>query len=80
MARGVRAGTDGARPLPYDLGDLRRRVDALPQLQRDVLLLRTVVGLSVDETADALGRAVGSVRVAHHRALQKLRQQTSAEV
>jgi RNA polymerase sigma-70 factor (ECF subfamily) len=77
---GYEPAHEGARPLPYDLGDLRRRVDALPQLQRDVLLLRTVVGLSVDETADALGRAVGSVRVAHHRALQKLRQQISAEV
>jgi RNA polymerase sigma-70 factor, ECF subfamily len=67
-------------PHAYDLGDLQRSVDALPQGQRDVLLLRTVVGLSVDETAAALGKAPGSVRVAHHRALEKLRQETSAGV
>lgn len=77
---GFDPGHEGDRPLTYDLGDLRRRVDALPQLQRDVLLLRTVVGLSVDETADALGKSLGSVRVAHHRALASLRQQISAEV
>lgn len=71
---------EGDRPLAYDLGDLQRQVDALPQVQRDVLLLRTVVGLSVDETAEALGKAVGSVRVAHHRALQKLRHEFSAGV
>ena len=66
--------------LAYDLGDLQRAVDALPQVQRDVLLLRTVVGLSVEETAEALGKAAGSVRVAHHRALDRLRQETSAGV
>ena len=71
-------GTPAA--LAYDLGDLQRVVDALPQGQRDVLLLRTVVGLSVEETAKALGKTLGTVRVAHHRALERLRQETSAGV
>lgn len=66
--------------LAYDLGEMQQAVDALPQGQRDVLLLRSVVGLSVDETGQALAMAPGSVRVAHHRALEKLRREVSAGV
>lgn len=66
--------------LAYDLGDLQQAVDALPQGQRDVLLLRIALGLSVEETAQALGKAPGTVRVAYHRALEKLRREISAGV
>lgn len=41
--------------------------------QREVLVLRVVVGLSTQETADAVGSTPGAVRVAQHRALAKLR-------
>jgi RNA polymerase sigma-70 factor, ECF subfamily len=40
--------------------------------QADVLLLRVVAGLSVDEVADVLGRRPGAVRVLQHRALKRL--------
>ncbi|SKS90800.1 RNA polymerase sigma-D factor [Mycobacteroides abscessus subsp. abscessus] len=32
-----------------------------------------MVGLSAEETADAVGSSAGAVRVAQHRALQKLK-------
>lgn len=41
--------------------------------QREILILRVVVGLSAEETADAVGSSAGAVRVAQHRALQKLK-------
>ncbi|HEY2225866.1 sigma-70 family RNA polymerase sigma factor [Actinomycetospora sp.] len=46
----------------------------LPEKQREVLRLRVVVGLSAEETAEAVGSTAGAVRVSQHRALTKLRQ------
>jgi RNA polymerase sigma-70 factor (ECF subfamily) len=37
------------------------------------MVLRVAVGLSAEETGRALGMSAGAVRVAQHRALQKLR-------
>jgi RNA polymerase sigma-70 factor (ECF subfamily) len=45
----------------------------LPAKQREILVLRVVVGLSAEETADAVGATPGQVRVAQHRALARLR-------
>jgi RNA polymerase sigma-70 factor (ECF subfamily) len=48
-------------------------LDALPAIQRDVVILRTLVGLSTEETAEAVGMSPSGVRLAQHRALQRLR-------
>ena len=57
--------------------DAAARMDALlqvlPEKQREILILRVVVGLSAEETAEAVGSTAGAVRVAQHRALAKLR-------
>lgn len=45
----------------------------LPLQQREILTLRVAVGMSTDETAAALGMTAGAIRVAQHRALNKLR-------
>jgi RNA polymerase sigma-70 factor (ECF subfamily) len=45
----------------------------LPERQREVLILRVVVGLSAEETAEAVDSTPGAVRVAQHRALSRLR-------
>lgn len=45
----------------------------LPEKQREILILRVVVGLSAEETAEAVGSSPGAVRVAQHRALARLR-------
>lgn len=48
-------------------------LDTLPEKQREILRLRIVVGLSAEETAEAVGSTPGAVRVAQHRALGRLR-------
>ena len=48
-------------------------VGQLAPRQREVFLLRELQGLSVQETAQALGCAEGSVKQHHFRALQSLR-------
>jgi len=53
-------------------------LDTLPPKQREILVLRVVVGLSAEETAEAVESTPGAVRVAQHRALAKLRTAMSA--
>jgi RNA polymerase sigma-70 factor (ECF subfamily) len=52
---------------------LRALLDELPEKQREILVLRVVVGLSAEETAQIVGASPGAVRVAQHRALTRLR-------
>jgi RNA polymerase sigma-70 factor (ECF subfamily) len=58
--------TDGGRQMD-------RLLRMLPATQREVLLMRTVVGLTAKETAEALGLTAGSVHVLQHRAVTRLR-------
>ena len=44
----------------------------LPADQQDVVLLRVVAGLTVEEVGVALGKRAGTVRVLQHRALRRL--------
>jgi len=62
-----------------DAATVRRLLDLLPPHQRELLLLRVVVGLSGEETGAALGMTPGAVRVAQHRALNRLRMLAAAE-
>ncbi|MEJ7705741.1 MAG: sigma-70 family RNA polymerase sigma factor [Geodermatophilaceae bacterium] len=48
-------------------------LEILSPKQREILLLRVVVGLSAEETAEAVESTPGAVRVAQHRALARLR-------
>jgi RNA polymerase sigma-70 factor (ECF subfamily) len=48
-------------------------LNTLPEKQREILRLRVVVGLSAEETAEAVNSTPGAVRVAQHRALSRLR-------
>lgn len=52
---------------------LRAEIQALPRRQRAVIVLRYYEGLSIAETADALGCAEGTVRSQASRALSALR-------
>ena len=60
-------------------GRMARLMSTLPPKQREILVLRVVVGLSAEETADAVGSTPGAVRVAQHRALNRLRKALAAE-
>lgn len=63
-----------ARALRVELsGEMGRLLDQLPEKQREILVLRVLVGLSAEETAVAVGSTPGAVRVAQHRALNRLR-------
>ena len=54
-------------------GTMDGMLGRLPRTQQEILRLRVTVGLSAEETAEALGMTAGAVRVAQHRALAKLR-------
>jgi RNA polymerase sigma-70 factor (ECF subfamily) len=51
----------------------------LPEKQREIVVLRVIVGLSAEETAELVRSTPGAVRVAQHRALSRLRKVLSAE-
>jgi RNA polymerase sigma-70 factor (ECF subfamily) len=55
-------------------GQMSKLLDLLPDKQREIVVLRVVVGLSAEETAEVVGSTPGAVRVAQHRALGKLRE------
>ena len=70
---------DGARG-PQELAEARltieevfRAVRELPEAQREVILLRFASGLSVAETAAALGKNQPNVKVLQHKGVQRLR-------
>ena len=51
----------------------RALLDVLNGKARDIVILRVFVGLSAEETAQAVGSTAGAVRVAQYRALATLR-------
>lgn len=57
--------------------DLARRLSALlgrlPDVQREIVVLRVAVGLSADEVGAIVGMTAAAVRVAQSRALARLR-------
>jgi RNA polymerase sigma-70 factor (ECF subfamily) len=57
------------------LGDQRVRelLSALSAEQREVILLRVVADLSLEQTAQVVGKRVGAVKALQHRALASLR-------
>ncbi|MCC8248255.1 SigE family RNA polymerase sigma factor [Saccharothrix luteola] len=64
---------DHARTV-VDQQAVRQAVAALPQRQREVVVLRFFADLSVAETAQTMGTTEGTVKSQTHRALSLLRQ------
>ncbi|MDP8938664.1 MAG: RNA polymerase sigma factor [Actinomycetota bacterium] len=58
---------------------VRRLCDLLVPDQRDVLLLRLVAGMTLEETATATGRSTGAVKALQHRAVAALRRHLERE-
>jgi RNA polymerase sigma-70 factor, ECF subfamily len=52
---------------------MNKLLAVLPEKQREIVILRVVVGMSAEETAEAVGSTAGAVRVAQHRALARLK-------
>ena len=53
---------------------IQSAVDALPEIYRTVFLVRDVDGLSTEETAEALGLSIPTVKTRLHRARMALRE------
>lgn len=54
------------------LEEVRRATEELPEAQREVIALRFVVGLSIQETAEALGKREGNIKALQHKAVARL--------
>jgi len=52
---------------------VRKHIDQLPELSRNLLLLRDIEGYCSEETADLLGVSVASVKTGLHRARKSLK-------
>jgi RNA polymerase sigma-70 factor (ECF subfamily) len=73
------AGPEGTLLAEESSDRMARLLTVLPDKQREILVLRVVVGLSADATAESVGTTSGAVRVAQHRALARLRKELDAE-
>jgi RNA polymerase sigma-70 factor, ECF subfamily len=69
----VRVRDDTDAQISFERGhDLRRALEQLPEEQREVLVLRHIVGLSPVEIAATLGKTESSVHGLHHRGRRTL--------
>ncbi len=69
----VRVADDGSAETGRERGHaLRHALEQLPDEQREVLVLRHIVGLSPLEIADALDKTESSVHGLHHRGRRSL--------
>jgi RNA polymerase sigma-70 factor (ECF subfamily) len=59
---------------------IRPRIEELPDMQRRVVTLRDVEGLSADEVCELLGLTEGNQRVLLHRGRSRLRGMLEAEM
>ncbi len=74
--------TDGPEQVAMrevDIAEARALLDQLPDTLRELMVLRVGVGLSAEATGRALGMSAGAVRVAQHRALNRLRALAAAQ-
>ena len=56
------------------LSEVMQAAKTLPDAQRQVISLRFAAGLTVAETARAMGKGEGNVKVIQHKAIAKLRE------
>jgi RNA polymerase sigma-70 factor (ECF subfamily) len=71
----VEALPEGGQMLPEAAApDLQAMLAALPESQREVIVMLKVSGMSLQEVARATSSSVGSVKQKAHRAYEKLRE------
>jgi RNA polymerase sigma-70 factor (ECF subfamily) len=64
------------RVAPQEVQDL---LSVLPDEQREVLTLRLVAGLTVEQSAEVMGKSSGAVKQLQRRALIRLREQSAVK-
>jgi RNA polymerase sigma factor (sigma-70 family) len=73
--------TDAAQPATQEVSvAVQQALAALPDLDRDVFLMRETVGLSYDEIAAACDVTVDAVRARLHRARMQLREALGRQI
>ena len=78
MEEGV-VDADARMDLELKMGDVRRAMEDLTDLQREAITLRFAAGLSVAETARAMGKKDNAVKALQHAGLKKLRRALCSE-
>ncbi len=76
----IQLETEGMASGVENAEDLAKGVAQLTQEQQEVIALRFNNDCSLQETAAALGKSVGAVKLLQHRALAALRRQLDPEV
>ena len=71
--RDLRRGPHELTESKLQIEEVFEAVRELPEAQREVILLRFASGLSVAETAAALGKNVPNVKVLQHKGVRRLR-------
>jgi RNA polymerase sigma-70 factor (ECF subfamily) len=75
---GMCEGPDSTVDVRLDHEELKRTLNDLTDEQRQVILLRFMADMSVQEVAKKLGRTEGSVKALQHRGIQSLARRLSA--
>lgn len=70
---------DARMDIELSMGDVRRAMGCLTDLQREAITLRFAAGLSVAETARAMGKKDNAVKALQHAGLKKLRRTLCSE-
>lgn len=69
-----RAPAPLAHPLPPEIDETWQAIRRLTRDQREVIVLRFYEDLSVEQTAQLLGKPAGTVKSLQHRALARLKE------
>ncbi len=69
---------DAHLDIELTMEEVRGAMEGLTELQREVITLRFGAGLSVAETASAVGRKVNAVKALQHAGLKKLRRELTS--
>jgi RNA polymerase sigma-70 factor (ECF subfamily) len=72
---GTTDGPESAVDVQLDREELYRTIDQLTEDQRDVIRMRFLQEMSVQEVATAMGRTEGAVKALQHRGIQALARQ-----
>ncbi len=69
---------DANLDIELTLEEVRRAMEGLTELQREVITLRFGAGLSIAETASAVGKKGNAVKALQHAGIKKLRRELTA--
>lgn len=79
IAESVALDADARMDIELTMGDVRRAMESLTDLQKEAITLRFAAGLSVAETAKAMGKKDNAVKALQHAGLKKLRRSLCSE-